>query len=117
MLFALQKFRQYVYGVKFTVVADHCPLTGLKFAKDASSGKLHRWAVRLSEFDFTVEYKKGKKHSDADGLSRLPRTDDMVEPPEFNINNLNNRLVNLIQRTRERLGYTTIYQPTTRQPE
>jgi len=85
LLFALQKFRQYVYGVKFTVVTDHCPLTGLKFAKDASSGKLHRWAVRLSEFDFTVEYKKGKKHSDADGLSRLPRTDDMVEPPEFNI--------------------------------
>jgi len=85
LLFALQKFRQYVYGVKFTVVTDHCPLTGLKFAKDASSGKLHRWAVRLSEFDFTVEYKKGKKHSDADGLSRLPRTDDMIDPPEFNI--------------------------------
>lgn len=30
---------------------------------------------------------------------------------------LNSRFMNLVQRTRERLGYTTFYQPTTRQSE
>jgi len=77
----MTKFRPYIYGTPFTVIADQCPLTGLKFAKDASSGKLHRWAVKLSEFDFTFVYRKGKKHSDADGLSRLTYA-DIEQVPE-----------------------------------
>jgi len=56
LLFAMEKFRPYIYGTPFTVITDHYPLTGLKFAKNASSGKLHRWAVRLSEFHFTLVY-------------------------------------------------------------
>ena len=35
------------------------------------SGRLMRWRLRLSEFDFQVEYKKGKANTQADALSRL----------------------------------------------
>ena len=40
-----------------------------------------RWRIRLSEFDFQVEYKKSKLNTQADALSRLAtdgeRTNDI----------------------------------------
>ena len=35
------------------------------------SGRLKRWRLGLSEFDFDVEFKKGKANKQADALSRL----------------------------------------------
>ena len=34
-----------------------------------------RWALLLQEFDFTMQYKKGSKHCNADGCSREPVLD------------------------------------------
>ena len=52
---------------------DHQPLKWLKIFQDTSS-KLIRWSLKLQEFDYTVEYKKGKENVVADRLSRLPRS-------------------------------------------
>ena len=30
-----------------------------------------RWLERLQEFDFTIEHRQGRKHTNADSLSRL----------------------------------------------
>ena len=35
------------------------------------SGRLMRWRLRLSEFDFTIQYKRGVQNTQADALSRL----------------------------------------------
>lgn len=68
--FAIMHFRPYIYGTHFKIKSDHKPLTFL-FALKNPSSRLTRLRLDLEEFDFTVEYIKGKDNVIADALSRL----------------------------------------------
>jgi len=50
---------------------DHNPLTFLQALKDVG-GQLSRWLMYLQQFQFTVEYRMGKQHANADAMSRVP---------------------------------------------
>ena len=75
---AIKQFRHYVYGSPFTVVTDHNALKWLRTAKDLS-GRLQRWALRLEEHNYTIEYRKGTENANADALSRLGHSDQQQQ--------------------------------------
>lgn len=64
-------FRGYIEGSHFKVITDNASLKYLR-SMDRPSGRLCRWAARLSMFDFEVIHRKGKLHVTPDALSRAP---------------------------------------------
>ena len=77
----LKKFKDYLYGSKFTVFTDNNPLTYvLSTAKLDATG--HRWLAALAIFDFGIKYKPGVSNVDADSLSRLPHSPEAPRSKE-----------------------------------
>ncbi|KAL3681519.1 hypothetical protein R1sor_024475 [Riccia sorocarpa] len=71
MIFSVQKFRHYLLGTQFVFHVDHQALRYI-VNRPSRSGKLARWMLLLQEYTFTLEYKSGTFHINADYLSRLP---------------------------------------------
>ncbi|GFX29908.1 hypothetical protein TNCV_4750361 [Trichonephila clavipes] len=67
----LDKFTYYLHGKKFIIHTDHAALVRLKNVKNLM-GRLFRWSLKLSMFDYEVKYLKGTNNVEADMLSRHP---------------------------------------------
>ena len=70
IVWAAKYFRPYLFGNKFLVNTDHQPLKWLASLKEPNS-RLSRWKIMLAEYEFDIEYVKGKDNKVADFLSRL----------------------------------------------
>ena len=73
VVFFTRHFRAYLLGRKFCLRTDHGSLTWLRNFKEPE-GQLARWMERLQEYDFTISHRPGRKHQNADALSRGPCT-------------------------------------------
>ena len=80
IIFALTKFHQFLYARKFILVTHQKPLLNIfsphKATPALTANRLARWAVTLSHYDYSIEYRQSSKHGNADALSRLPSGPD-----------------------------------------
>lgn len=80
VVWALKVFRAYLLGSRFLVRTDHNSLVWLMKFKEPP-GQVARWIETLAEYDFVIEHRPGRQHSNADALSRRAATDEGC-PPE-----------------------------------
>jgi hypothetical protein len=71
VIHSLKVWRHYLLGVKFKIETDHQFLRYLSTQPNLSRRQC-RWMELLQEFDFDIEYVKGKENVVADALSRRP---------------------------------------------
>ena len=69
--FCLEYFHHYLYGRHFHLRTDHAAIRWM-LEKPVVQGKYGRWLTVLSTYDFSIEHRPGNRHSNADGLSRIP---------------------------------------------
>lgn len=67
----LEPFRVHLIGIRFVIKTD-CNSLKLLASKRDLKPRVGRWFVRLSEFDYVIDYQKGECNSVADALSRSP---------------------------------------------
>lgn len=68
-------FHHYLYGRSFTVRTDHSALQWLMAFK-TPEGQLARWLQKLQDYSFKILHRPGRKHGNADALSRRPCPED-----------------------------------------
>ena len=71
MVYAIRHFRHYLYGRPFLVRTDHNALKWLQSFKEPE-GQVARWLELLAQYDYKIEHRPGRKHQNADALSRNP---------------------------------------------
>ena len=76
IVFGVQRFHQYIYGRKFTLVTDHKPLLAIlgptSGVPTLAAARMQRWALILSAYTYNLEFRPTAEHSNADALSRCP---------------------------------------------
>ena len=65
----LKHFDPYLRGNHVTIVTDHSALVWL-LKQNKPKERIARWIAYLQQFNYTIEHKAGKRHTNADALSR-----------------------------------------------
>lgn len=82
--YAINKFRTYLFGVRFYVVTDHKALVFL-LSTSYYSSRLTRWSLLLQQYDFNILYCAGAENVVADYFSRYFINDVEVKQNELAI--------------------------------
>lgn len=65
---AIDHFHPYLHRFYFSVRTDQAALRWLMSFR-YPEGQVARWPERLQEYDFTIQHRAGRAHSNADALS------------------------------------------------
>jgi len=78
IVFTLETFRTYIYGVEIEIWTDHAPLKYLDNIKTLSV-RIQRLKSKIIDFDFIIKYRKGLLNQVCDAMSRNP----VFDPPTY----------------------------------
>lgn len=78
---AVEHFKHYLYGQRFTVLTDCNSLKASKSKADLTP-RVHRWWAFLQAYDFDIVHKQGSSMGHADFLSRNPLPDCPPDCPD-----------------------------------
>lgn len=92
---AVEHFRHYLYGRKFTVFTDCNSLKASKSKTDLTP-RVHRWWAILQAYDFDIVYRQGRVMEHADYLSRNPLPQKLDSSKPCN-NASNSKAVNFVE--------------------
>lgn len=74
VVYAAKKLHQYLFGRQFHLITDHKPLLSIfnpgAAMPSKTASRLHRWALVMSAYNFTLEYVSTDQNT-ADDLSRI----------------------------------------------
>lgn len=65
-----RQYRYYILGRPFVLRTDHASLTWLLNFREPQ-GQLARWMEELSQYNMVLKHRPGRKHTNADALSRI----------------------------------------------
>ena len=89
-IFGIKKFHSYLFGHHFELVTDHKPLLAVlnehRSTSPQASARIRRWSLFLSDYEYTLKFRKTTAHANADALSRLPLQSEQPAsqtPPEL----------------------------------
>ena len=71
IVWSIRHFKHYLRDVHFTIYTDHKPLVGLQKLPVGNEQRT-RWALDIDPLDWTIVHRAGKKHANADVMSRIP---------------------------------------------
>jgi len=83
VMWALERFRPYIYGIRVVVRTDHSPLEYLRKCTNKCA-RLERWALKLQEFQFDIQHRPGAQQKHVDALSRAP-VEESTEPEQLDL--------------------------------
>jgi len=75
VIWSVRRLHKYIFGRRFNIVSDHEALKFIfhptKSLHRNTAAMVQRWAIELSAYDYTFEFKPGTKIPQADFLSRF----------------------------------------------
>jgi len=80
-IWTLNRLRQYLLGMRFTVVTDCQALVYLNIHK-TTKPQIARWYEIFQEFDFEIKYRPSTRMPHVDALSRVSYEEDTVRSVE-----------------------------------
>ncbi|XP_055585535.1 uncharacterized protein K02A2.6-like [Uranotaenia lowii] len=84
LVWAVERFRIYLFGIRFELETDHKPLEAIFSPQSKPCLRIERWVLRLQGFSYDVVYRKGKTNI-ADSLSRLSNAEPVPFDPDSEV--------------------------------
>jgi len=84
LVFACERFYNWLYGIEFQLVTDHKALEYIFAPRTKPNARIERWVLRLLPFKYKVIYEKGKSNI-ADVFSRLCKKENQKKEFEEDV--------------------------------